>query len=122
LSTLSMLVYPMLARAPGLDAVQAGIFLGGTIHDVAQVVGAGYGMSQETGDVATAVKLLRVAMLLPIIVAVTWMTRSRSTGMGSAPAPLLPWFAVAFAGLVAVNSTGWVPAALVFALQRVSLS
>ena len=112
LSTLSMIVYPMLARALGLDAVQAGIFLGGTIHDVAQVVGAGYGMSQETGDVATVVKLLRVAMLLPIIVAVTWMTRSQSTGIGSASAPLLPWFAVAFAGLVALNSTGWVPVAV----------
>ena len=67
LSTLAMIVYPMLARAFGLDPRQAGIFLGGTIHDVAQVVGAGYSMSQETGDRATLVKLMRVAMLLPVI-------------------------------------------------------
>jgi uncharacterized integral membrane protein (TIGR00698 family) len=112
LSTLSMIANPMLARALGLDAVQSGVFLGGTIHDVAQVVGAGYGMSQETGDVATVVKLLRVAMLLPVIVVAAWMTRSRGAEGGSARAPLLPWFALAFAALVALNSTGWVPPAV----------
>ena len=53
LSTLAMIVYPIVVRWLELDAAQAGIFLGGTIHDVAQVVGAGYGMSQETGDAAT---------------------------------------------------------------------
>src|SRR5262249_31143192 len=45
LSTFAMIAYPMLAQAIGLDGRQAGIFLGATIHDVAQVVGAGYGMS-----------------------------------------------------------------------------
>ena len=68
LSTVAMIVYPMLAHAFGLDPALAGIFLGATIHDVAQVVGAGYSMSQETGDVATLVKLMRVAMLVPVIV------------------------------------------------------
>ena len=93
LSTLAMIVYPMLAQALGLDARQAGIFLGGTIHDVAQVVGAGYSMSHETGDVATFVKLMRVAMLLPVIVLrgdVRARTRRRRAG-GKRP-PLLPWF------------------------------
>jgi uncharacterized integral membrane protein (TIGR00698 family) len=55
LSTLTMIVYPMLATSIGLDPRLAGVFLGATIHDVAQVVGAGYGMSQQTGDVATLV-------------------------------------------------------------------
>ncbi|MBS0429217.1 MAG: putative sulfate exporter family transporter, partial [Proteobacteria bacterium] len=61
LSTLTMVLYPLLARALGLDAHTAGVFLGATIHDVAQVVGAGYGMSQAVGDTATLVKLMRVA-------------------------------------------------------------
>jgi len=65
LPTLAMVAYPTIARWMALDPHKAGIFLGGTIHDVAQVVGAGYSMSQETGDTATLVKLLRVAMLLP---------------------------------------------------------
>jgi len=113
LSTLAMIAYPMLARALGLDASAAGVFLGGTIHDVAQVVGAGYSLSRETGDVATLVKLLRVAMLLPVIVFAAAITRARDKQPGKQPGsqrpPLLPWFAVGFALLVLVNSTGWVP-------------
>jgi uncharacterized integral membrane protein (TIGR00698 family) len=114
LSTLAMIVYPIVVRWLELDATQAGIFLGGTIHDVAQVVGAGYGMSQETGDAATVVKLVRVAMLLPVIVFAVLLTRlgavegDKATAHVSRP-PLLPWFAVAFALLVAINSIGWVP-------------
>jgi uncharacterized integral membrane protein (TIGR00698 family) len=109
LSTLAMIAYPMLVKALGLDAHAAGVFLGGTIHDVAQVVGAGYSLSRETGDVATLVKLLRVAMLLPVIVFAAAITRARGVQPGSQRPPLLPWFAVGFALLVLVNSTGLVP-------------
>ncbi len=112
LSTLAMIAYPMVANAFGLDARAAGVFLGGTIHDVAQVVGAGYSMSQETGDVATFVKLLRVAMLLPVIVFAVMLTRHRAEEAAGPRPPLLPWFAVAFALLVAINSTGWLPASV----------
>ena len=114
LSTVAMVSYPMLAHALGLDARHAGIFLGATIHDVAQVVGAGYSLSSEAGDVATLVKLLRVSMLLPVIVLASAITRARQAAAdtGSAPGPrppLLPGFALAFALLVAANSTGLVP-------------
>lgn len=113
LSTLTMIVYPMVARALGLDAHAAGVFLGATIHDVAQVVGAGYGMSQATGDTATLVKLMRVATLLPVILFAVMYTRAAGTAVGGARRPpFLPWFAVAFAGLVALNSTGWLPGAV----------
>jgi uncharacterized integral membrane protein (TIGR00698 family) len=113
LSTFAMVAYPMIVHALGLNPQQAGIFLGGTIHDVAQVVGAGYSLSPETGDAATLVKLLRVAMLLPVIVIAAMITRARaaaegSQGDGKRP-PLLPGFAVGFAVLVAINSTGWLP-------------
>ena len=112
LSTLTMIVYPMIAQRAGLDPRLAGVFLGATIHDVAQVVGAGYSMSPQTGDVATLVKLMRVAMLLPVIAFAVVLVRARSTDAGAAGGPrppLLPSFAVAFAVLVAVNSTGWLP-------------
>ncbi len=115
LSTVAMVTYPMLVHALGLDARHAGIFLGATIHDVAQVVGAGYSVSSESGDIATLVKLLRVAMLLPVIVLASVLTRARLAAEPGATAgprpPLLPGFALAFAGLVALNSTGVVPAA-----------
>jgi len=113
LSTFAMVAYPMIVHALGLNPQQAGIFLGGTIHDVAQVVGAGYSLSPETGDAATLVKLLRVAMLLPVIVVAALITRARAKADGSAGSgqrpPLLPGFAVGFAVLVAINSTGWLP-------------
>jgi uncharacterized integral membrane protein (TIGR00698 family) len=108
LSTLAMIVYPMAVNLLHLSPAQAGVFLGGTIHDVAQVVGAGYGMSQETGDTATVVKLMRVAMLLPVIAFASLVTRIRGVQDGGKRPPILPWFAVGFVLLAALNSTGWV--------------
>jgi len=113
LSTVAMIAYPMIVHALDLGPSQAGIFLGGTIHDVAQVVGAGYSISRETGDAATLVKLMRVAMLLPVIVVAVMITRMGIGGLEGAASdarpPLLPWFAVAFAILVVINSLGWIP-------------
>ena len=109
LSTLAMIAYPMLVHWLGLDMRAAGIFLGGTIHDVAQVVGAGYGLSHETGDVATLVKLMRVAMLLPVTVLAATLAHAHAGDSGRRP-PLLPWFLVGFAALVVLNSLGWIPA------------
>ncbi len=85
LSTIAMIAYPMIVHALGLNPVQAGIFLGGTIHDVAQVVGAGYSISRETGDAATLVKLMRVSMLLPVIVFAVLISR-RAGPSGRRPA------------------------------------
>ena len=112
LSTLAMIVYPMIAQALGLDPRAAGIFLGATIHDVAQVVGAGYSMSQQTGDIATLVKLLRVAMLVPVIAFAVLLSRRQAGESQGVRPPLLPGFAIGFALLVAVNSTGWLPGAI----------
>jgi uncharacterized integral membrane protein (TIGR00698 family) len=119
LSTLAMIVYPIVVASLGLDHRAAGVFLGGTIHDVAQVVGAGYTLSQETGDTATIVKLLRVAMLLPACLAIGLALHVRGATAAHA-APVLPWFAVAFAALVVVTSLGWIPAAAVEAGSIVS--
>ncbi len=108
-STIAMIAYPIVIAGFGMDHHQSGVFLGATIHDVAQVVGAGYSVSTETGDTATIVKLLRVAMLLPVVFLVSLATRLH-VGAASRSEPLLPWFAVVFAVLVLVNSSGWVPA------------
>ena len=110
LSTVAMIVYPMIANWFALSPQAAGVFLGATIHDVAQVVGAGYSMSPETGDTATVVKLMRVAMLLPVIVCAAMITRMQGADPTGKRPPLLPWFAVGFLILACVNSTGWVPA------------
>ena len=109
LSTLAMIVYPMIANWLEFSPQLAGVFLGATIHDVAQVVGAGYSMSTETGDTATVVKLMRVAMLLPVIICAAMFTRMQGAETGVERPPLLPWFAVGFLILACINSTGWVP-------------
>ncbi len=122
LSTLAMILYPMLVRTLGLDAQAAGVFLGGTIHDVAQVVGAGYSMGSETGDTATVVKLMRVGMLLPVILCAALITRARSSAEVLEKPPLLPWFAVGFLLLACLNSTGWVPVGVQQAGSQLSLA
>jgi len=111
LSTLAMIIYPVLIQLLRLDHVHYGMFIGATVHDVAQVVGAGYAISPEAGDTATVVKLMRVAMLLPVIVATTLIIRSKGTGEGERP-PILPWFLAVFLVLVALNSLLPVPAAV----------
>lgn len=120
LSTLAMIVYPMIANWLELSPQHAGIFLGATIHDVAQVVGAGYSMSTETGDTATVVKLMRVAMLLPVIICAAMITRMQgNTSTGKRP-PLLPFFAVGFLILASINSTGLVPVVIQDGLNDLS--
>jgi uncharacterized integral membrane protein (TIGR00698 family) len=122
LSTVAMVIYPMIVAALGLGHEPAGVFLGGTIHDVAQVVGAGYSMSKETGDVATIVKLLRVAMLLPVILIITLSYRKHHVAGSSDTSlpPVVPWFVAAFGLLVVVNSAGLIPASIQHALQTLS--
>ena len=106
LSTAAMVLYPALTGWLGFDATQSGIFIGATIHDVAQVVGAGFSLSTVAGDAATVTKLIRVAFLMPVLLCIALALRGGSArGSG---APLLPWFAVAFALLMLLNSTGWV--------------
>jgi len=104
LSSLAMITYPLLTHVIGLDAKQAGVFLGATIHDVAQVVGAGYSISPETGDVATLVKLLRVAMLMPVIAITVMSYRHAGAEPGVKRPPPLPGFVVAFAGFALLHS------------------
>ena len=120
LSTVAMIAYPIVVRALDLDTEAAGVFLGATIHDVAQVVGAGYSMGRETGDTATVVKLMRIAMLLPVIVAAAVITRSAGGAPGTARPPLLPAFAVAFVVLAGVNSTGVMTPAVQEGLKTLS--
>ena len=115
LSTVAMVLYPLLAESLALDARGAAVFLGGSIHDVAQVVGAGFMISPEVGDGATLVKLMRVALLVPVVVIFAQVYRNAHDAHADAGAPaaarppLLPGFLVAFIALVALNSIGVVP-------------
>ena len=106
LSTIAMVLYPLFTSFLELDDRTAGIFIGGTVHDVAQVVGAGYIISNEAGDFATVTKLLRVAMLVPIVLLLSVVFQSENKGGRQIP---LPYFIIGFCTLVAINSIGIVP-------------
>ena len=124
LSTLAMVAYPLIAKVLHLPPELAGLFLGGTIHDVAQVVGAGYMLNHETGDYATIVKLFRVSMLVVVVVVVSSMFKKEreqsQDGTTAVKQALAPWFLWVFVALVALNSTGGVPVAVQEGLIHVS--
>ena len=112
MSTLAMVLYPPVARLLALPPELAGLFIGGTIHDVAQVVGAGYMLGPATGDIATIVKLFRVAMLTLVVVGVSTAFKSareaaHQAGGGTGRSqPLVPWFLWVFVAMVLLNSLG----------------
>ena len=122
LSTIAMIVYPLVTAGVGFDPRGAGVFLGATIHDVAQVVGAGYSISDDAGDTATIVKLFRVALLLPAVLVISFLFRANQQPHANITPrpPLLPMFLVAFAALVIINSSGWVPQSVNAGLQEAS--
>ena len=111
LSTIAMIIYPIAASYLSLDPRDAGIFIGGTIHDVAQVVGAGYTISDETGDVATIVKLLRVSLLAPMIFGISLAINlaGRDDATPRVSTPLMPTFVLAFLIIAMVNSVVSIP-------------
>lgn len=117
LSTAAMVIYPLLAKLLHLPPELAGLFLGGTIHDVAQVVGAGYTLGQDTAAYGIIIKLFRVAMLAVVVVAVSAaFKRERELAQAQQPGgreatrqALVPWFLWLFVLMVIVNSTGTLP-------------
>lgn len=114
LSTIAMVIYPLIAQQFSLDHQQIGIFIGGTIHDVAQVVGAGFSISEEAGDVATLVKLIRVSMLAPVVMIFALVIRAYTTAssIGETRPPLIPAFVLGFLILASISSFGIIPDAV----------
>jgi uncharacterized integral membrane protein (TIGR00698 family) len=102
-STLVMVAYPPLCTLVGLDPQTTGVMLGATIHDMAQVVGAGYAVSEPVGNTAVIVKLFRVFLLLPAVLLIGWWFVRHAGTAGEAKVPV-PVFALAFLALCVVNS------------------
>jgi uncharacterized integral membrane protein (TIGR00698 family) len=107
-STIAMVLYPALASWLGMPDADAGIFLGASIHDVAQVVGAGYSISAEAGDTATLTKLMRVAMLVPIVIGLS--VAIVPSDMRGGLFPRIPWFLTAFVALLVLRNINVIPA------------
>lgn len=110
-SAIAMSFYPLIAASLDFSDRQAGFLMGAAVHDVAQSLGGGYSFSQNAGEVATIVKLSRVALLAPAVALIGLAIGS----VGGKPKSLLaklklPWFILAFFAAVAVNSMVSAPA------------
>jgi uncharacterized integral membrane protein (TIGR00698 family) len=119
LATVAMIAYPALCEFLGFDQRTTGIFLGATIHDVAQVVGAGYAVSDQAGNIATIIKLFRVFMLLPVVLGVGWWFSAQGGDSHEARVPV-PVFAIMFLVFVVINTMGVIPPLLKFVLVEAS--
>jgi uncharacterized integral membrane protein (TIGR00698 family) len=108
LGTIGIVVYPVLAALAHMTEPLAGVWAGASLHEMAQVVAAGFGIGEEAGRVATVVKLARIALLAPVVLLLGWRMRRRHEAAGEAH--------VAF-----VNSLGVLPAAVVDFLRRADL-
>ncbi|MEM9475725.1 MAG: putative sulfate exporter family transporter [Pseudomonadota bacterium] len=112
LSTVAMILYPILTQAFGFDDVTAGVFIGATVHDVAQVVGAGFSISDTAGETSTLVKLIRVSFLAPVVILIALWWRHVNPGAATGGVAIVPAFVVGFLALATLNSFGVIPAAL----------
>jgi uncharacterized integral membrane protein (TIGR00698 family) len=119
LSTVVMVIYPTLQGVLGYSLFEMGVFLGGAIHDVAQVAGAGQTLGSQVLADSIITKLLRVAFLLPAIAGIAWWVARSGEAAGDArPSP--PVFLFGFLALAGLNSLGVVPPAVKAAVADIS--
>jgi uncharacterized integral membrane protein (TIGR00698 family) len=121
LGTVGILVYPPLGRAAGMSDRLYGVWDGASLHEMAQVVAAGFGMSDEAARVATVVKLARICLLAPIVLGLGMWLRRRAREVGEAHVSVVPWFLVAFLAFAALNSSGALGEPVLDALRRADL-
>ncbi len=119
MGTLSMILYPVVVGFLGVSDHEAGLLVGGTIHDVSQVVGAGYSISEEAGDTSILVKLMRVFMLVPILLVFAFAFRNNKEKASSGRF-IFPYFLIGFTALVLLNSLHLIPVQISDILQNIS--
>ncbi len=124
--TVVMLLYPLLGSVLQLSDHWYGLWIGASVHEVAQVVAAGFAHGQDAGEFATVSKLTRVLMLAPLVLVLAALAR-RALSAVAADAPTAsatptPWFVYVFIVLVLLGSSGGVPDSIVDAARWASQS
>ncbi|XTZ39722.1 YeiH family putative sulfate export transporter [Salmonella enterica] len=109
-------LYPLLAQWFGPETF--GIWIGSTVHEVAQVVAAGHAVSPETENAAVIAKMLRVMMLAPFLLLLAARVKQLSPATGEQKGKLtIPWFALGFIAVAVFNSFHLLPVLLVNAIN-----
>ena len=111
--TLAIFLYPLAMVALGLDAHAYGLWTGASIHEVAQVVAAAFQGGQEAGEFGAIVKLSRVMLLAPLVLALGWLAARRARSAhteGPHPKAPVPWFVFGFIAMMLLNSAVAIPA------------
>jgi uncharacterized integral membrane protein (TIGR00698 family) len=121
LGTIGILLYPLLYHALGMTPFVYGVWDGASLHEMAQVVAAGFGVSDEAARVATVVKLARIALLAPVVLLLAADLRRHHQPTGTAHVAPVPWFLVLFLVFAVINSIGVVPAPWLDLLRRADL-
>lgn len=122
--TLSMFLYPVLYRNGVFDLSPElmGLFTGSTVHEVAHVVGAGNAMGQGVSNTAIIVKMIRVMMLVPALLIISWAVARNLTKRDAAEQAkgkiTIPWFAILFLVVIGFNSFNLLPVALVEGINQ----
>lgn len=114
--TLSMFLYPVLYRNGVVDLTpaQMGVYTGSTLHEVAHVVGAGNAMGAEIAGTSVIVKMIRVMMLVPALLAISFLVFRGNSQDGASKGKLtIPWFALGFLVVIGFNSLNLLPAGVV---------
>jgi len=110
ISTFCMIFYPIISNILNMDEKSSGIFFGATIHDVAQVVGAGFTVSDFTGETATLIKLFRVTLLFPVVLCISLMSyKFKLINDVDKKKPWVPYFIIIFICVVVINSFNLIP-------------
>lgn len=122
--TVSMFLYPAMYPYLGMSEHAFGIYIGSTVHEVAQVVAAGNAISPMAANTAVVEKMLRVMMLAPFLILVSWWISRDSHGErkpGAVKArPPIPWFALGFVAAVGINSLGIINQEVIHLLVQTS--
>ena len=121
LGTIGIVLYPLLGRALHMSDFVYGVWDGASLHEMAQVVAAGFGVSEAAARVATVVKLARIALLAPVVLWLGWSLRHRHRAAGTAKVTPVPWFLALFVVFALLNSSGWLPAHALDLLRRTDL-
>src|SRR6267142_902507 len=118
LGTIGIGLYPLLGRATGMSEFVYGVWDGASLHEMAQVVAAGFSRSEEAARVATVVKLARICLLAPVVLWLGWSLRHQHRAAGRARVAPVPWFLALFVLFAVLNSSGWIPAPALESLRR----